>query len=88
MAKKNYSPRNANVPNTISSSVIRKDMEKMRREEAERTSDSDVPQSDKDSLKNMIEEEGGQKYAKGGLVRGSVRGGGVALRGLGRGKVY
>jgi hypothetical protein len=27
-------------------------------------------------------------YKKGGLVRGSVRGGGVALRGLGKGKVY
>lgn len=29
-----------------------------------------------------------RKYAMGGLVRGSVRGGGVALRGLGKGKVY
>ena len=27
-------------------------------------------------------------YKKGGLVRGSVRGGGVALRGVGKGKVY
>ena len=27
-------------------------------------------------------------YKKGGLVRGSVRGGGVALRGVGKGNVY
>jgi hypothetical protein len=29
-----------------------------------------------------------RSFKKGGLVRGSVRGGGVALRGLGKGKVY
>lgn len=46
-----------------------------------------------DPFSGMTAEEIGsganpRSFKKGGLVRGSVRGGGVALRGLGKGKVY
>ena len=89
-AKKNY-----NVPPQITEEDRRKAREEVARAKREMTSDSDVPASDKESMSKMIENEEGfkrggavRKYAEGGLVRGSVRGGGVALRGLGKGKVY
>tara|TARA_R110000868_G_scaffold399044_1_gene672573 strand:- start:7 stop:540 length:534 start_codon:yes stop_codon:yes gene_type:complete len=88
-AKKNY-----NVPAQITEEDRQKGRDEITRTKREMTSDSDVPASDKEGLTNMIESEEGfrrggsvRKYAEGGLVRGSVRGGGVALRGLGKGKV-
>jgi hypothetical protein len=86
-----------NVPSAVTDSVRRREREKRAREDAERSTDSDIPESDKMALKRMIdddEEEGFKKggavrkFAEGGLVRGSVRGGGVAIRGVGKGKVY
>jgi hypothetical protein len=97
MARKPY-----NVPAAVTDSVRRREQEKRMREDSARSSDSEISASDKMALKKIIEEEksedmpeeegfrkGGsvRKYAEGGLVRGSVRGGGVALRGIGKGKV-
>lgn len=89
-AKKNY-----NVPAQITEEDRQKGRDEITRTKREMTSDSDIPASDKESMSKMIESEEGfkkggsvRKYAMGGLVRGSVRGGGVALRGLGKGKVY
>ena len=89
-AKKNY-----NVPAQITDEDRKKAADDVARANREMKSESDVPASDKEGLTNMIESEEGfkkggsvRKYAMGGLVRGSVRGGGVALRGLGKGKVY
>jgi hypothetical protein len=89
-AKKNY-----NVPAQITEEDRQKGRDEIARTKREMTSDSDIPASDKESMSKMIESEEGfkrggsvRKYAMGGLVRGSVRGGGVALRGLGKGKVY
>lgn len=96
--------KNYNVPAQITDEDRRKAREEMARSKREMKSESDISASDKMALKKMIEEEksegeyeeeegykkGGavRKYAEGGLVRGSVRGGGVALRGVGKGKVY
>jgi hypothetical protein len=87
--------KNDNVPAQITEEDRKKAAEDVARAKREMTSNSDVPASDKEGLTNMIESEEGfrrggsvRKYAEGGLVRGSVRGGGVALRGLGKGKVY
>ena len=89
-AKKNY-----NVPAQITDEDRKKAADDVARANREMKSESDVPASDKEGLKKMLESEEGfkkggsvRKYAMGGLVRGSVRGGGVALRGLGKGKVY
>lgn len=95
MAEK--SSKRYNIPSSITEEVRRRERAKRAREDAERTSDSSIPESDKMALKRMIDDdeeegfkEGGavRKYAEGGLVRSSVRGGGIALRGLGKGKVY
>lgn len=128
MAKKPY-----NIPAQITEEDRRKAREEMARSERERTSDSDIPTSDKMSLEKMLRPRTGRDmledasvrnkkmpsreetealrretmeqyekdvgesvgsgdsatgFKRGGLVRGSVRGGGVALRGLGKGKVY
>jgi hypothetical protein len=84
-----------NVPAQITEEDRQKGRDEIARTKREMTSDSDIPASDKESMSKMIESEEGfkrggsvRKYAMGGLVRGSVRGGGVALRGLGKGKVY
>jgi hypothetical protein len=89
-AKKNY-----NVPPQITEEDRQRGRDETARTKREMTSDSDIPASDKEIMSKMIENEEGfkrggsvRKYAEGGLVRGSVRGGGVALRGLGKGKVY
>lgn len=128
MAKKPY-----NIPAQITEEDRRKAREEIARSERERTSDSDIPASDKMSLEKMLRPRTGRDmledasvrnkkvpsreetealrretmeqyekdvgesvgsadsstgFKRGGLVRGSVRGGGVALRGLGKGKVY
>lgn len=98
-AKKNY-----NVPAQITDEDRQKAAAEVTRSKREMGSESGISASDKAALKKIIKEEkregeyeeeegykkGGavRKYAMGGLVRGSVRGGGVALRGLGKGKVY
>jgi hypothetical protein len=155
MAEK--SSKQYNVPSAVTEEVRRRERAKREREDAERSTDSDVSAADKAGLKRLLQEEGEEeygdtksqpnpqiapkpkktfkrdpndpagamnrkntpvnygssdeelrdrsalygeeemgfkrggsvrKYAEGGLVRGSVRGGGVALRGLGKGKVY
>ena len=98
MAKKPY-----NVPAQITEEDRRKAREEAARAKREMGSESNISASDKMALRKMIEEEKGEddyeeegykkggavrKFAEGGLVRGSVRGGGVALRGVGKGKVY
>ena len=87
--------KNDNVPAQITEEDHQRLRDQMTRTKREMTSDSDIPDSDKESMSKMIENEEGfkrggavRKYAEGGLVRGSVRGGGVALRGVGKGKVY
>lgn len=84
-----------NVPPQITEEDRRKSGEEAARAKREMTSDSDIPASDKEGLKNMLEsgegfKKGGsvRKYAEGGLARSSVRGGGIALRGVGKGRVY
>lgn len=89
-AKKGY-----NVPAQISDKDREDAAAEVERYKREMKSESNVPASDKAGMEKMLEDgegfkKGGsvRKYAMGGLVRGSVRGGGVALRGLGKGKVY
>jgi hypothetical protein len=98
------SAKKYNVPAQITEEDRRKGREETARAKREMGSESDISASDKMALKKMLEEEKGEeeyeeeegfkkggsvrKYAEGGLVRGSVRGGGVALRGVGKGKLF
>lgn len=89
-AKKGY-----NVPAQITDEDRQKAAAEVARSKREMKSESNIPASDKAGMEKMLEGEEGfkrggsvRKYAMGGLVRGSTRGCGVALRGLGKGKVY
>jgi hypothetical protein len=101
-----------NRPAQITDAVRREEMEKRRRDIAEREYKDDISASDKARMKRMIEDDYAadmpddmkrtmdaesyrdEAYAKGGMVKkkkyamgGSVRGGGIAIKGVGKGKV-
>lgn len=100
-----------NRPAQITDAVRREEMEKRRRDIAERENEDNIPASDKARMKRMIdgdydadypssdrmsdvESYRDEAYAKGGMVKkkkyamgGSVRGGGIAIKGVGKGKV-
>lgn len=90
-SKKNY-----NRPAQITDFDREQAAKKRQREMEELSREDDIPMSDKEDLKRMIDVESyrDEAYAKGGMVKtkkyamgGSVRGGGIAVKGVGKGKV-
>jgi hypothetical protein len=90
-SKKNY-----NRPAQITDFDRQEAMRRRKRDMEDMSYEDNIPMSDKEDMKRMIDVESyrDEAYAKGGMVKkkkyamgGSVRGGGIAIKGVGKGKV-
>ena len=90
-SKKNY-----NRPAQITDFDRQEAMRRRKRDMEDMSYEDNIPMSDKEDMKRMIDVESyrDEAYAKGGRVKtkkyamgGSVRGGGIAVKGVGKGKV-
>jgi hypothetical protein len=90
-SKKNY-----NRPAQITDFDRQEAMKRRKRDMEDMSYEDNIPMSDKEDMKRMIDVESyrDEAYAKGGMVKkkkyamgGSVRGGGIAIKGVGKGKV-